>query len=354
MARITARAVLDCSVPNVNYRSLPCSATIEDELGGSQMPQQYEGIHAALLTPFRSDESVNEDVLGELIEDLIGNGIQGLVVNGSTGEGLLLRNDEWRRTATLAREATHGRIRMTLQVGALTTREAVANAAYASEIGAEAVMLLPPFYEPLDDRELEGYVRAVADVGLPIMIYNNPAAVGWSISPSAIAQLSEIDGVRYLKDTTADAARLFEVRRLVGDRMQLLNGQDTLAILGFLGGTRASVWGAANAVPRAHVSGCGSSRWTSPMSCAARRLWQALYPVTQFFEAEGYVASVKAATELRGIMVGAPRLPSLRSPPRPAIAWRHFSERLKRRSIPNPRWPSQAAGSAVSSRVYPY
>ncbi len=270
----------------------------------------YEGIHAALLTPFRSDESVNEDVLGELIEDLIGNGIQGLVVNGSTGEGLLLRNDEWRRTATLAREATHGRIRMTLQVGALTTREAVANAAYASEIGAEAVMLLPPFYEPLDDRELEGYVRAVADVGLPIMIYNNPAAVGWSISPSVIAQLSEIDGVRYLKDTTADAARLFEVRRLVGDRMQLLNGQDTLAILGFLGGTRASVWGAANAVPRACVR-LWELTVDQPDVVAARRLWQALYPVTQFFEAEGYVASVKAATELRGIMVGAPRLPSL-------------------------------------------
>ena len=71
----------------------------------------YEGIHAALPTPFRPDDSVNEDVLGELIEDLIGNGVQGLVVNGSTGEGLLLRTDEWRRTAALAREATRGRIR---------------------------------------------------------------------------------------------------------------------------------------------------------------------------------------------------------------------------------------------------
>jgi len=277
------------------------------------MPQQYEGIHAALATPFRPDDSVNEEVLAELIDDLLENGVHGLVVNGSTGEGLLLGPDEWRRTAALAREKTRGHVPMTVQVGALTTRQAVDNARYAAEIGADAVMLLPPFYEPLDDRELEAYVQAVAEVDLPIMIYNNPAAVGWSISPEQLARLSLIDQVCYLKDTTSDAARLFEVRRLIGDRLQLLNGQDSLAILGFLGGTRAGVWGAANATPRACVR-LWELTVDQPDLDAARRLWKALYPVMQFFEASGYVASVKAATELRGIPVGAPRLPSLPLP----------------------------------------
>jgi 4-hydroxy-tetrahydrodipicolinate synthase len=274
------------------------------------MSQQYEGIHAALLTPFASDDSVNEAVLADLIDDLLDNGVHGLVVNGSTGEGLCLRPEEWRRTAELAREKTRGHVPMTVQVGALTTRQAVENTAYAGELGADAVMLLPPFYEPLDDRELETYVRAVAEVDLPIMIYNNPAAVGWSISPEQLARLSRIDQVQYLKDTTPDAARLFEVRRLIGDRLQLLNGQDSLAIVGFLGGTRAGVWGAANATPRACVR-LWELTVDRPDLDAARRLWEALYPVMQFFEASGYVASVKAATELRGIPVGAPRLPSL-------------------------------------------
>ena len=118
--------------------------------------------------------------------------------------------------------------------------------------GAAAALLVSPYYESLDEREIEYHYRAVAAVGLPVMIYNNPAATGWSMTPELIERLAQIEGVRFLKDTTPDAGRVFRIKELVGDRIQVVSGQDSLAIVGFLaGGATATVWGAANAIPAA-------------------------------------------------------------------------------------------------------
>jgi 4-hydroxy-tetrahydrodipicolinate synthase len=271
---------------------------------------EITGVHVALATALHDDGSVNLDGSSALADDLIARGIHGIVVNGSTGEFASLTVEERRRMVETVLEVAGGRVPVTAQVGAMSTAEAVAHAEHAQAHGAFAVMLVSPYYEPLDEREIEAYFRRVAEVGLPVMVYNNPAATGWSMQPTLIARLSEIENIRYLKDTTGEAGRIFGILELCGDRIQILNGQDSLALVGFLAGAKATVWGAPNATPEACVR-----LWELTVREldieAARELWTALYPVMSFFEEVGYTPAVKAATKLRGIDVGPPRHPAL-------------------------------------------
>jgi 4-hydroxy-tetrahydrodipicolinate synthase len=271
---------------------------------------EYSGIQVALATAFDDDGALNVDATAGLADDLIGRGVHGIVVNGSTGEFAAMDASERRRVVEGVIDAAGGRVPVTVQVGAMSSLEAVAHAEHAAACGAVAAMLVCPYYEPLGEHEIEAYFRRVAEVGLPLMIYNNPASTGWSMAPSLIARLSEIDQVHAIKDTTPDASRIFEIRELCGDRLQILNGQDSLALLGFLAGARATVWGAPNATPEACVR-----LWELTVAeldlQAARELWDTLFPVMRFFEQNGYVQAVKAATNLRGVNIGAPRHPAL-------------------------------------------
>jgi 4-hydroxy-tetrahydrodipicolinate synthase len=278
------------------------------------MTRALEGIFTALVTPFDVAERVDDDALAVLVEDQIKHGVHGVVVNGSTGEFASLTAEERRNSVELVNQVARGRIPVVVHVAAMTTREAVAHTEHAAGQGAVAVMLVSPWYEPLNEREIEEHLRTVAEVGVPVMLYNNPAATGWSLRPEFIAELAErVDGFRYLKDTTGDPGRLFRIQELVGDRLQLLNGQDTLALLGFLAGTRGAVWGAPNATPEACVELWRRTVQRTDLA-AARELWTAFYPVNRFFEQEGYQAAVKAGANLRGLKVGGPRRPNLPLP----------------------------------------
>lgn len=268
----------------------------------------FRGVHTALVTPFDEQARVDESALAALVEDQIGAGVHGLVVNGSTGEFPALTPTERRRCVEVVSDAAAGRVPITVQVGAMTTAEALAHAEHATTSGAVCLLAVSPYYEPLSDDEVVDFFAAIAAVGPPVMIYNNPSGTGWTMEPHLIARLAEHDNIRYLKDTTGDARRLFRIRELCGSRLQLLNGQDTLALLGFLAGAEATVWGAPNAVPAACLR-----LWQLTVEATdvprARTLWDAFYPVNRFFEDEGYAAAVKAGAAMRGLQVGGTRLP---------------------------------------------
>ncbi len=289
---------------------------------------QLSGVHTALATALHPDCSLDLDVTTALAADLIGRGVHGIVVNGSTAEFATLTGDERRRIAEAVIAVANGRVPVTVQVGAMTTAEAVAHAEHAHEAGAAAVMLVSPYYEPMAEREVEAYVAAVASVGMPVMLYNNPAATGRSMTPEFIARLSELEQVRYIKDTTGDVRRMFEIVELCGGRIQILNGQDSISLLGFLAGARATVWGAPNAIPEACVR-----LWELTVATVqlddARTLWAAMFPLMTFFEQHGYTAAVKAATKLRGIDLGPPCHPALPLEPERVKELRALLQRLE-------------------------
>ena len=270
----------------------------------------YYGIHVALATPFsRSGAAVDHRRLKALVNDQIKNGIHGLVTCGSTGEFPALTSEERRAVSATICKAARGRVPVTVGVGAMSTAEAVDLARHAKKIGADAVMLVGPYYEEPNEAELRDYVEAVVgDGGLPVLLYNNPAGTGYSLSTAFIASLARIPGIVAIKDTTHQAARIEELRHLCGNRIQRLSGQDTLQFVGLVAGARSAIWGAPNAVPRACAELFERIAVRGDVE-GGRALWDRLYPVNRFLEAEGYVAAVKGGANIRGLKLGDPRLP---------------------------------------------
>jgi 4-hydroxy-tetrahydrodipicolinate synthase len=280
------------------------------KFGERALFMDYHGIHVALCTPFRGGgKAVDHRRLRALVNDQIRNGIHGLIPCGSTGEFPALTNEERRAVTDTVCDAAKGRVPVTVGVGAMSTAEAVGLARHAKKAGADAVMVVGPYYEEPTEDELRDYVAAIAgDGGLPVLLYNNPAGTGYNLSTQFIAELSRMPEVVAIKDTTHQAARIEEIRHLCGNRVQILSGQDTLQYVGFVSGARASVWGAPNAVPAA-CAALFERIVTRGDLIGGRKLWGRLYPVNRFLEAEGYVASVKAGAQIRGVEVGPPRLP---------------------------------------------
>ena len=270
---------------------------------------QFEGIHTALVTPFDDRGELDEAALVRLVDAQLDAGVQGLVVAGGTGEGLALTEQEWTQLLSAVVRTADGRVPVTAHVSALSTAAAVRNTELAQRIGAQVAMLQAPYDVPLTDQEVAMHFAAVAAVGLPVMAYNN-VSTGISLSVDLISRLAEIEGVRYLKDSSSDAARMLEVQLSTPAGFQVLLGKDSFALFGFLSGARAAVLGSANAFPDACVRLHRLAVLDDDPS-AARDAWRAIAPLMRFFEQESYVAAVKAATTIGGIAVGAPRAPTL-------------------------------------------
>ena len=270
------------------------------------------GIHTALVTPLNQEGSVDESALVALIDYQLRSGVEGLVVAGGTGEGMALAETDWLRLLEVTAETAGGTSVVTAQVSALSTPSAVRRAERARSLGARIAMLQAPFDAPLHDDEVMRHFEAVAAVGLPVMVYNNVAA-GTSLSTDLIARLAHIEGVEFLKDSSADASRMAEVQLKTDGQIEVLLGKDSFTLFGFLSGATAAVLGSANALPREFVL-LHQAATVHHDIAEARRLAHALTPFVSFLERENYVAAIKAATILRGIPVGDPLPPVMPLP----------------------------------------
>jgi dihydrodipicolinate synthase/N-acetylneuraminate lyase len=202
-------------------------------------------------------------------------------------------------------EAAAGRVPVVAGTGALSTRETVALSVHAEQAGAAAVMVVPPFYDPLSWRELRAHYTAVAEaIDIPIMYYNLPSATGQTLT---VDQLRELP-VSCLKDTGGDATAATEM--IQTDGPTLLNGWDTLTFAALAAGVRAVVWGAATILPEQCVE-LHRLLIDDIDLPAARELWAGLWPLCALLERQSYPAAVKAACRLAGDATGPVRAPLL-------------------------------------------
>ncbi|CCH79599.1 DEHA2C01606p [Nostocoides japonicum T1-X7] len=294
----------------------------------SRKPVALKGILAAVTTPFTADGSaVDEDALRAQVERLVGAGIHGLVPCGTTGEFTTLSPEEYRRVIEVYVDAAAGRVPVVAGIGSLTTRGAIELAQHAERVGADAVMVVPPFYDPLSFESLMAFLADVAGaIGLSVMYYNVPGATGLRLDADQIARLGSIDGVDYLKDTSGDAVTLADLLVNRTEDIKAFNGWDTLTFFGLASGAEASVWGVAGVVPELAVR-----LWDTVVErgdlAAGRELWRDLWAISDFLESVNYVAGIKAGLELLGQPVGPPRLPTQ---PLPAADRERFAAILER------------------------
>jgi 4-hydroxy-tetrahydrodipicolinate synthase len=270
------------------------------------MSEPFHGVLPALITPFTADGSaIDESALAALVDRLIAAGVGGLVPGGSTGEFTTLSHTERRTLVEVAVAAAAGRVPVVAGTGALSTRETVALSRHAQDAGAAAVMVVPPFYDALNWRELQAHYAAVADaIAIPIMYYNLPSATGVTLSAEQLRRLP----IASLKDTGGDATAATEL--IQTDGPTLLNGWDTLTFAALAAGVEAVVWGTASIIPeqcvelhRLLIDGIDLR--------AARELWARIWPLCHYLESHSYSAAVKTACRLVGDATGPVRAPLL-------------------------------------------
>ena len=268
------------------------------------------GVLVALVTPFTADGSEIDAVALEAhVERLIQEGVHGFVPGGSTGEFTTLTVEERKQLTELVVKAAGGRVPVVAGTGALSTRDAVELAVHAAQAGADALMVVPPFYDAVDLPTFTELLREIyAAAQLPIMFYNIPSASGLRLTAAEIASLAEVDGVRYLKDTSGDAVALTELLQLHGERITTFNGWDTLTFYGIAAGAKGSVWGATNVIPELSRQLWDALAVDGDL-VRGRELWARIYPICRFLEQYHYAAAVKTGMALRGWATGPIRRP---------------------------------------------
>ena len=276
-----------------------------------------QGAFTALVTPFTADGSLDEEALRRLVRWQVLAGIDGLVPVGTTGEAPTLTPAERDRVIaitveTVAERASRGRVPVVAGTGTNDTASTVAATRRAAELGADAALVVAPYYNRPDGRMLEAHFLAVADEGdLPIVVYNVPSRTGTNVPADVFLRLAEHPRVIAIKEASGN---LEQIARICRDRprdVAVLAGDDawTLPILALGGDGVVSV--ASNEIPGELVALCDAARagdWDG-----ARRIHERWVPLfLANFVGGPNPVPVKAALELMGLLdVDAVRLPLL-------------------------------------------
>jgi len=272
-------------------------------------PQELKGIMVALITPYTTDKkAIDLAALDEHIDRLIKAGVHGLVPGGSTGEFPALSIDERKTLVEQCVKSANGRVPVIAGTGDLSTERCVDLAKHAAQVGASAVMVVPPFYDAVNlDQLVELFREIHEESGLPIMYYNIPSASGLTLEPEQIASLSQV-GVKYLKDTSGNGPALTELLFNCEDRVTTFNGWDTLTFYGLAAGAKGSVWGATNIIPELSMELWDAVAVKGDLK-RGRELWAKIWPICKFLESHNYASAVKTGMELRGWSTGGLRKP---------------------------------------------
>ena len=194
----------------------------------------FKGSMTALVTPFRKDGGFDDKAFADFVEWQVGEGTSGLVPVGTTGESPTLSHEEHRQVVQLCVEVAKGRVPVIAGAGSNNTAEAIALAQYAEKVGADAVLVVTPYYNKPTQRGLYAHFAAVAKAtSLPIIIYNIPPRSVIDMTPETMGQLvGDFSNIVGVKDATGKIERVSEQRITCGKDFVQLSGEDASA-LGF-------------------------------------------------------------------------------------------------------------------------
>jgi 4-hydroxy-tetrahydrodipicolinate synthase len=269
---------------------------------------ELKGVCVPACTPFdKTGDTVDEKALSAHIERLLEAGVHAVVSCGGTGEFAYLSEAERRQIHQLIATRVRGRSKFVAQSSAVSTRDTIENAKFAEGLGADAIMILPPYFEgPTMDGVMWHYETVARAIKTPIVVYNIPQNTNRDITPELFSRLLQIDNIQYIKDSTGDFTR---IQQLIATGGKVLNGGDTLAFPALVAGCPGLIWGGVNATPKEAVR--LYDLVTKGDLNAAATVWKSLLPAQIFYWTHDYNSSVKAATNLLGGNVGICRKPAL-------------------------------------------
>ena len=264
------------------------------------------GINLAMQTPMHADGSIDYARWEELIDLYIDTGVHGLVLGAGTGQHPYLTRDECERLYELGARRIDGRCNLICQTSALVQDEVIQRSLHAQGLGADALMILPPYLEgPEDDDGLFAFYEAIdARVKTDIIGYNIPQTTGIGISVELFKRLNQLEHFNYIKDSAGD---LTTHQEYLATGFKVLNGCDPNTVFAFIAGAQGCIWGGANYMPRESVQ--LYDLVVSGDVAGAMALWSRMIPSLLCIWRGNYIPKVKAASRQRGFDGGSVRAP---------------------------------------------
>ncbi|WP_373496001.1 dihydrodipicolinate synthase family protein [Aquiflexum sp.] len=215
----------------------------------------WKGVFPAVTTKFHQDGSLDMDMFFKNLDAQLEAGVHGIILGGTLGESSVLSQDEKIKLTTDTVKYINGRIPVILNIAEGATRDAIFWAHKAKEMGASALMILPPMRYAADHREVVQYFKDVANsTDLPIIIYNNPIDYKTLVTISMFGELAECENIQAIKESTRDISNVTRMRNQFGDRYKLLCGVDSLAMEELLMSADGWVAGLVCAFPKETVA----------------------------------------------------------------------------------------------------
>ncbi len=186
----------------------------------------FTGAATALITPFKNG-AVDYEAFERILEQQISGGISALVVSGTTGEGSTLTDGEHRELIRFAVEKVAGRVPIIAGTGSNDTAYAIDLSRYACEVGADALLLVTPYYNKATQEGLYQSFKMIAEsVDKPCILYNVPSRTGCNILPETAARLAEVENIVGIKEASGDISQIAELARVCGDKLDIYSGND--------------------------------------------------------------------------------------------------------------------------------
>ena len=267
----------------------------------------FHGVGVAMITPF-DDNGINFDEFGRMIDYLIERKADALVVCGTTGEPATMTADERRAAIGFAVKKVAGRVPVIAGCGCNNTAETVKNAREAQSLGADALLVVTPYYNKCTQNGLFLHYFAVAEaVDIPVIVYNVPSRTGVNLLPATMLRLSAVKNVAGIKEASGNVEQLQELIRVVGDKTDVYLGEDSLTYLGMTLGAKGVISVVANVAPLL-IHEITANAENGDFSAARDAQLKAL-PLIRALFSEVNPIPVKKAMNYLGFNAGTPRLP---------------------------------------------
>lgn len=268
----------------------------------------FRGAFVAIVTPF-IDGKVDEQGLIDLIEFHIANGTHGIVPCGTTGESATMSHEEHHRIVELTVKTVNGRVPVIAGSGSNSTAEAINLTRHAKQAGADAALMVSPYYNKPSQEGLYQHYKAAAEaVDIPIILYNVPSRTSSNLLPQTVARLAEIDNIVGIKEATGSLNQVSEVIRLCPEDFVVLSGDDFTSMPTVLVGGTGVISVTSNVAPKDMAQMMDAA--LAGDLARAKQLHYKLFPLMQAMFYETNPVPAKKSLELMGkIKSGTPRLP---------------------------------------------
>jgi 4-hydroxy-tetrahydrodipicolinate synthase len=269
----------------------------------------FSGSLVALITPFDENNRIDEQGIKKLVEFHITNGTNAIVPCGTTGESPTLSHEEHKKVIELTVKAVAGRIPVVAGTGSNSTEEAIDLTSSAKDIGADAVLLVMPYYNKPTQKGLYMHFKTIVEkVDIPAVVYNVPSRSGVNLLPSTLAELAELKNIAAVKEASGNLEQMTEIMYLCSKKLILLSGDDKILLPVLSIGGKGVISVVANIIPD-KVSLMVEEFQKGHYQEAQELFMEVIYPLSRSMFYETNPIPVKTAARLMGLPAGKLRLP---------------------------------------------